>query len=699
MSFINREAGRGAWCRSALPVAVAMLLSATTAWPQGMKLKADVRVELQANGNASASYTLKFPPQAYQAVKSRTSANDFLTSMARGDMELRNGVAGYDDSTSSLVMTATMLGAAKNLGMGRWEMELEEEPGVESTFFNQAVEQARPTVNFTVSGVIGERPFLGDPGVPMEGREVVRLPAAARNVTWNPETRKIRYDLAYTGIGRTGRLEIQLKAKDKIMTGCYKVYADKHAAPGQWVAKAILTNVGDGPVRDLKVRYKVDNHSEWSITERFPEVLPGQAVVSVYHPVLDKSVAALRTTTPTNVRVEYTYTDGTGKEIREEDGKPLQLLGVNEFNLLTRSGDEVEGANTDLLAAWVFRDDPVITHFAGLAAKRAGGSNPVDVASTMKSLQAIYELMVANDITYQHPGAGFERGIRSFDVKVTQNLKFPRDVLRYKSGTCIDLAILYASTAQAMGIEAALVLVPGHAFPVFRLPTRQIVAVESTGVGGGSREGGMGVSSFEQALKHGMEVDLKRAASESSHVVDFKAQWAKGVSNPELEALPPDILERWGFSERGTRPGPGASSAQTSQSQHAPEPGQAADFSGNWVGKATEKTAQGSLTYEVNAVVQRSGSGYQATFGGRTKLNTPQGPVDVLINGDGVQAEVGAMQGTPTLKLIVKQMIMTMLATGAREPREGNTYFLQLANGRLVGRDEAGAVQVELERR
>ncbi len=145
----------------------------------------------------------------------------------------------------------------------------------------------------------------------------------------------------------------------------------------------------------------------------------------------------------------------------------------------------------------------------------------------------------------------------------------------------------------------------------------------------------------------------------------------------------------------------------TGSGQTAPGAQSGADFTGSWVGKATEKTPEGTLAYEVNAVirrdgnaaVRRSGSPYQATFGGRTAMNTPQGPVDVLINGDGVEAEVGQVNGTPTLRLTVKRLIRTVLATGARDQGEGNTYYLQLNGGRLVGKDESGSVQVELERR
>ncbi|MAG56224.1 MAG: hypothetical protein CMJ83_08040 [Planctomycetes bacterium] len=77
--------------------------------------------------------------------------------------------------------------------------------------------------------------------------------------------------------------------------------------------------------------------------------------------------------------------------------------------------------------------------------------------------------MLRNDFTYQHPPALTDNSV-SFEPARVQNVKFPRDVIRDRSGTCIDLAILYASMANAIGLEAYLCVVPGPCFPVIKMP-------------------------------------------------------------------------------------------------------------------------------------------------------------------------------------------------------------------------------------
>ena len=111
-------------------------------------------------------------------------------------------------------------------------------------------------------------------------------------------------------------------------------------------------------------------------------------------------------------------------------------------------------------------------------------------------MRELYEILRANDFTYQHPPALSDKQL-SFDIQRVQNVKFPRDVIRDRSGTCIDLAILYASMVNAVGLEPHLALIPGHCFPVVRLPGGQLVAVEATGLAGGLRFGSAGFAKME----------------------------------------------------------------------------------------------------------------------------------------------------------------------------------------------------------
>ncbi len=202
-------------------------------------------------------------------------------------------------------------------------------------------------------------------------------------------------------------------------------------------------------MRDVKVRYKLEDYTaDWSPWERFPE--PGAARRTSTRDPLEHP--RLRDDTKAILYAQWSYLDGAGKEKVVDEDTKITLLGVNEFVFNDLEAGERFDAffaqsvnNGPLLASWVSRNDPVVKQFAALANKNAGGAfAPKDDATALKVIGQCYELLRINNFTYQAP-PGLVSVATSFDVKSMQNVKFPRDVIKDKSGTCIDLAILFAS--------------------------------------------------------------------------------------------------------------------------------------------------------------------------------------------------------------------------------------------------------------
>ena len=65
------------------------------------------------------------------------------------------------------------------------------------------------------------------------------------------------------------------------------------------------------------------------------------------------------------------------------------------------------------------------------------------------------------DLTYINTWVSFAPGS-------VQRIRLPADVLKERSGNCIELALLYASAAEALDLESAIILVPGHAYVAVR---------------------------------------------------------------------------------------------------------------------------------------------------------------------------------------------------------------------------------------
>jgi len=74
---------------------------------------------------------------------------------------------------------------------------------------------------------------------------------------------------------------------------------------------------------------------------------------------------------------------------------------------------------------------------------------------------AIYAALERSDINYVNPMAGFEA--------TGQRIRLSDQILSSREGTCVDLAVLFASVLESIGINTVIFFVSGHAFAGFWL--------------------------------------------------------------------------------------------------------------------------------------------------------------------------------------------------------------------------------------
>jgi hypothetical protein len=73
----------------------------------------------------------------------------------------------------------------------------------------------------------------------------------------------------------------------------------------------------------------------------------------------------------------------------------------------------------------------------------------------------------------------------SFASGSSQRIRLPGEVLDQSSGNCIELTLLYVSVAEAMGLQSAIVMIPGHAYVAIRLDNKNdsYYFIETTMIG------------------------------------------------------------------------------------------------------------------------------------------------------------------------------------------------------------------------
>ena len=503
-----------------------------TAKAQAPTLKLKETNKVEANGDAAFKYEIKLPTALYTMLKKNTPNTALLLrklGLHQENWFLVDDIKGnWDDGASTVVIECKTRGAARMGKDQNWEIPLAEGSDLELVAVQDGV--AILTSAAAVPGF----------GVATCTTRVA-LPAGAKDVKPLTNPARLAYKLPASEAGGEPKAEFEAEAKPKVMSALAKPMSQKKFS-ALWTARSIFKNSGTQTLTDYRVRFKMtDFTNAWSPWSGTPKVVPGQTVVDPYFPIMDmEKIGKLTGNTRASVEVQYQYKTADGKLHEDSETKELQLMSRNEvFFTSMAAGESVDWSDMDnmspfILPAFVTHEDPIIQQAVGWVTKAAGGINAAGSdEEALKFMAAVYEFMGAN-IAYQTPpweGNG---------NKMVQHVKFGRDILRNRAGTCIDLAILYGSMCEAVGLEPVLFSIPGHCFPAVILPkSGRLIPVESTMIG---------KASFDDANKYAYEKHIKsiNAGTLSSTKVEISKLHKEGVHPIDLPNLPGDSLEKWG---------------------------------------------------------------------------------------------------------------------------------------------------------
>lgn len=356
---------------------------------------------------------------------------------------------------------------------------------------------------------------------------------------------------AWTAFNRLGgKLSTRIYFQKTVMTVAYKAYGNPEAESGKyWFAKVVLQNTGKGSIRNVKVSYQVPDYIAWTTPDEAQEILPGETVVDPFYPKFPSKVTNIRTRTPSQLEIKIDYDDGSGHHTVTEK-RDFEFRGVTEFEYTSLPASEIVNwydmhDNDPLIAAYVTDEDPVVKTFYAKISESCGG---VTIISTVKQIsdfgKCVYDYMVSLGMTYS--GAkGVPENIG--DVRSTmQSIRLPREVIYGDSGLCIELSLLWAAVAQAAGIKADIVMIPGHAFPIL-VAGGHLVPVEATGIGGEAANMPHGkILNFFEANDFAVKElscamarpdcppEFRSPASGVYEILDISDFQSKGIRPPEL---------------------------------------------------------------------------------------------------------------------------------------------------------------------
>ena len=218
------------------------------------------------------------------------------------------------------------------------------------------------------------------------------------------------------------------------------------------------------------------------------------------------SIDSLDIERPASLHVRVVYLQNGDEKLILDETKNITLTARRDFPWSITGFTQQE--NFQLLAAMVTPTDPNVEALIRDAANHT--SNGVMVGGyqgdTLDSKGLVWERLSAlwdaeNDykLTYVNTTVTFAPG-------TYQRIRLPYEVLNQQSGNCIETSDLFASAAEALQLQTALIIIPGHAYMAVRMDdsSSQYYVIETTFIGRYSFADAVtkGAQELQDALPH-----------------------------------------------------------------------------------------------------------------------------------------------------------------------------------------------------
>lgn len=528
-------------------------------------------------GDASVKVELSMPAEDYGRAKAnQPSAAGVLRRLGLGApwADVENLRSKFEDHARTVVIEYTQRGLARLTGDDTWEIawDGDERPDLLAAFDGTGVLSATRETDLGWATL----------NVRIEG------PKGARDVRLEHGPERVTYRLAAPGTqGGEAHAAFRLAAKEKVMSALGSSAGGARLA-GLWAARSVFKNTGEQALVDYRVRFRMPGYASTSPWMRSKRVLPGQTVVDVFYPVFDvEKISRATGARPAMVEAEYEYRRADGRVVRDTDSRPVQLLGRNQAMFSSLPDDAAAGFwdkydnGPILLAALVAGSDPVMQELAGRLRQATGRAAMPKDEDVLEFIVAAYTFLATNKVGLQTPSR--------------HEVKYGRDVIRSRAGTCTDLAVLLGSVCEAAGLKPVLYLVSENCLAGVRLPGGRIVTLDL---------GQTGSRSFAAAMEEGSKRLQEARAKGQVDEVDVARWRALGVQCLDLPPFETGYLEknyRFVASLPSVAPGNGTEIQTTL--------GDTRSIAGRWVLKETGNdrsveftlvlAADGKYTYRV----------------------------------------------------------------------------------------------------
>ncbi|GHV93725.1 hypothetical protein AGMMS50293_00450 [Spirochaetia bacterium] len=223
-----------------------------------------------------------------------------------------------------------------------------------------------------------------------------------------------------------------------------------------------ITNNEPNAITQVNVSFLLERYmNEGTVFAELPRLEPGQTVELPVTALFNESMLDLTANVLTNARISLDYRSLGAKK------QNAFTLEMPVFHRNAMNWDDDRRA-----ASFVSPRDPAAMYFARYVESAVRDLLRDGVPRNVQYAAALFETINLYGINYLiDPASLFVE--KSGNVAIVDRLNYPYETLYYRGGDCSDLAILFCSLLEVLGIEGAFITIPGHLYAAFDIGDSQ----------------------------------------------------------------------------------------------------------------------------------------------------------------------------------------------------------------------------------
>jgi tetratricopeptide (TPR) repeat protein len=267
------------------------------------------------------------------------------------------------------------------------------------------------------------------------------------------EENKLALDTAYAEQKRAIEFEknapkviIKDLSLEKVFSAAYKQYVDKP------IGEVTIENGSDKDYTNLKLRFSIKDYMDFPFTLDISLLKANSSEKLELNAIFNNRILDIDEDTGVQVEVAVNFASNN-KADAIRITKPMTIFGKNA----------IIWKDLNMIGAFVTPKDDLLRDFVRQSLnENKPKADAVD--RTILTAMTLFDVFGAHGINYVvDPNGAFSELTES----AVDYVQFPRETLKLKSGDCDDLSVLFSASLENLGIETAILDVPGHLLMMF----------------------------------------------------------------------------------------------------------------------------------------------------------------------------------------------------------------------------------------